>query len=85
MSKAMRLFALVAGTSFLVAGVIHPSMFISGYEPQQAFIAESSIAIMLLVAFGLTWIWPAQRRDGSGASGRKQGKEHDHAAAVRTS
>lgn len=62
MSKTIRLFLLVEGTSFLVAGLIHRSVFISGYEPRQASIAESSIAIVLLVAFGLTWIWPAQTR-----------------------
>jgi hypothetical protein len=62
MSKTIRLFLLVEGTSFLVAGLIHRSVFTSGNEPRQASIAESSFAIVLLVAFGLTWIWPAQTR-----------------------
>jgi hypothetical protein len=50
------------GTSFLVAGVIHRSVFIYRYEPRQASLVECSLAIVLLVAFGLTWIWPAQTR-----------------------
>jgi hypothetical protein len=51
MSRAMRRFLLMEGTSFLVAGLIHRSVFMSGYEPRRAPIAERSIAIVLLVAF----------------------------------
>jgi hypothetical protein len=59
---AIRLFLLVEGASFLTAGLIHRGMFISGYAHQQASIAETSIAIVLLAGLGLTWIWPAHTR-----------------------
>jgi len=62
MRTTIRLFLLVEGASFLAAGLIHRGVFISGYAHQQASIAEMSIALMLLVGFALTWIWPAQTR-----------------------
>jgi hypothetical protein len=62
MRVAIRLFLLVEGASFLTAGLIHRGMFISGYAHQQASIAETSIAIVLLAGLALTWIWPARTR-----------------------
>jgi hypothetical protein len=62
MRQTIRLFLLVEGASFLAAGLIHRGVFISGYAHQQASIAETSIALVLLVGFTLTWIWPAQTR-----------------------
>lgn len=62
MRTTIRLFLLIEGASFLVAGLIHRGVFIAGYAHQQASIAETTIAIALLVSFGLTWIWPAQTR-----------------------
>jgi hypothetical protein len=62
MRTAIRLFLLVEGASFLTAGLIHRGVFISGYAHQQASVAETTIAIVLLAGLGLTWIWPAHTR-----------------------
>jgi hypothetical protein len=62
MRTAIRLFLLVEGASFLAAGLIHRGVFITGYAHQQASIAETTIAIVLLAGLGLTWIWPAHTR-----------------------
>ena len=37
-------------------------MFIDGYEHPQAAIAETVIAVVLLVGLGLTWVWPVRTR-----------------------
>jgi hypothetical protein len=62
MRTTIRLFLLIEGASFLVAGLIHRGVFITGYAHQQASIAETTIAIVLLVGLGLTWIRPTQTR-----------------------
>jgi hypothetical protein len=62
MRTTIRLFLLVECASFFAAGLIHRGVFINGYAHQQASIAETSIACVLLVGFGLTWIWAAQTR-----------------------
>jgi hypothetical protein len=62
MRTTIRLFLFIEGASFLAAGLIHRGMFIIGYAHQQASIAETSIAIVLLIGLGLTWIWPGQTR-----------------------
>jgi hypothetical protein len=62
MRTTIRLFLLIEGASFLAAGLIHRGLFITGYAHEQASIAETSIAVALLVGFGLTWLWPAQTR-----------------------
>jgi hypothetical protein len=62
MRATIRLFLLIEGVSFLAAGLIHRGVLISGDAHQQASIAETSIAVVLLVGFGLTWIWPAHTR-----------------------
>src|SRR5262245_34056663 len=62
MRTAIRLFLLIEGVSFLAAGLIHRGVFITGYAHQQASIAETTIAVVLLIGLGLTWIWPRQTR-----------------------
>jgi hypothetical protein len=62
MRTTIRLFLLIEGASFFAAGLIHRGAFISGYAHQQASIAETSIAIVLLIGLGLPWIWPGQTR-----------------------
>ena len=62
MRTTIRLFLLVEGASFLAAGLIHRGVIFGGYTHQQASIAEATIAIVLLVGLGLTWIWPGQTR-----------------------
>jgi hypothetical protein len=62
MRTTIRLFLLIEGASFLAAGLIHRGALITGYAHQQASIAETTIALVLLVGLGLTWLWPAQTR-----------------------
>jgi hypothetical protein len=62
MRTAIRLFLLIEGVCFLAAGLIHRGVFITGYAHQQASIAETTIAVVLLLSLGLTWIWPGQTR-----------------------
>jgi hypothetical protein len=60
--KNMSMFLFLEGTCFAVAGLIHGGVLLTGFQHQAASIAESSIAIVLLVGFGLTQTWPARRR-----------------------
>ncbi len=62
MRQTIRLFLLFQGASFVIAGLIHRGMLIGNYQHPQAATAESTIAAVLLVAFGLTWLWPARTR-----------------------
>jgi FtsH-binding integral membrane protein len=62
MRQTIRLFLLLEGASFAVAGMVHSGMLVSGYAHQQASIAESSIAVVLLLGFVLTWVLPAWTR-----------------------
>ena len=62
MRQTIRLFLLFQGASFAIAGLIHRGMLIGNYQHPQAATAESTIAVVLLVAFGLTWLWPARTR-----------------------
>jgi hypothetical protein len=62
MRQTIRRFLLFEGASFLVAGLVHRGVLVNGYEHREAAIAESVIAVVLLVGFGLTWIWPARTR-----------------------
>ncbi len=62
MRQTIRLFLLVEGASFLLASLIHRGLLIAGYAHQAASIAETVIAVVLLVGLGLTWLWPARTR-----------------------
>jgi hypothetical protein len=62
MRTTIRLFLLIEGVSFLAAGLVHRGVFFSGYAHQQASIAETTIAVVLLIGLCLTWVWPAQTR-----------------------
>lgn len=62
MRTTIRLFLLIEGLSFLAAGLVHRGVLITGYAHQQASIAETTIAVVLLIGLGLTWIWPTQTR-----------------------
>jgi hypothetical protein len=62
MRTTIRLFLLIEGASFLAAGLIHRGVFLTGDAHQYASIAETIIALVLLVGLGLTWIWPTHTR-----------------------
>jgi hypothetical protein len=59
MRQPVRLFLLIETVSFIIAGAIHSGAFVAVDTHYQAAIAESVIGVVLLVGFGLTWIWPA--------------------------
>ena len=62
MRQTIRIFLLFEAATFVAASLIHSGALISGYEHQQARIAEGVIGIVLLVGAGLTWIRPAWTR-----------------------
>jgi hypothetical protein len=62
MRQKIRIFLLFEAVTFVVASLIHSGALISGYEHQQARIAEGVIAIVLLVGAAMTWIRPAWMR-----------------------
>jgi hypothetical protein len=68
MRQTIRLFLLLAGISFVVAGLVHFGVLLEGYAHRQAALAESTIALVLLISYGLTWVWPTRtHRIGIGA------------------
>ena len=60
--KALRLFLLFEGASFLIAGLIHLGLLVAGYQHQAASIAERTLAAVLFIGLALTWVWPARTR-----------------------
>lgn len=62
MRQVIRLFLLIEGVSFAVAGSVHFGVLTAGDKHQQAAIAESTIALVLLIGYAFTWVWPAQTR-----------------------
>lgn len=50
---------LFEAATFIIASLIHFGVFLGGYEHREAAIAEGVIAVVLLIALGLTWIRPA--------------------------
>jgi hypothetical protein len=62
MRQTIRLFLLLEGASFVLAGLVHFGVLARGYEHGSAAIAESVIGAVLLIALGLTWALPASTR-----------------------
>src|SRR5207248_5342746 len=62
MQHTLRLFLLVEGASFVLAGLVHFGVLARGYEHGSAAIAESVIGAVLLIALTLTWVLPAWTR-----------------------
>jgi hypothetical protein len=62
MRRTIRLFLLLEGVSFVTAGLVHFGVLTDVDQDPQAATAESTIAAVLLVGFGLTWVWPARAR-----------------------
>jgi hypothetical protein len=61
-TQLVRFLLLVEAACFAVASLIHSGRLIQGYQHPEARIAESVIAIVLLVGLVLTWIVPARVR-----------------------
>ena len=60
MRKTIRLFLLLEGVSFLIAAAIHSGLMTTVDRNQGATIAESTIGVVLLIGYGLSWLWSAQ-------------------------
>jgi hypothetical protein len=56
MPRTIRLFLLFEAVTFVLAALIHFGVVIHGYEHEKAGIAESVIAVVLLMGYALTWI-----------------------------
>jgi hypothetical protein len=63
MTQRIRLFLLVEAAAFIAAASIHFRVLVSGYEHQKAGIAESVIAVVLLVGLAWTWVRPASAHE----------------------
>ena len=61
MRQTIRLFLLLEGASFALAGLVHFGVLARGYEHGAAGIAESVIGAVLLMALGLSWSCPHRR------------------------
>jgi hypothetical protein len=53
---AIRRFLLFEAATFVVAASVHFGVLIEGYEHQKAAVAESVIAVVLLIGLTLTWV-----------------------------
>jgi len=60
--QMVRVILLIEAVAFLIAGAIHSGLFVFIDTHRQAAIAESIIGIVLLIGFGLSWVWSAQTR-----------------------
>ncbi|MGH2377689.1 MAG: hypothetical protein ACRDGT_04370 [Candidatus Limnocylindria bacterium] len=68
--RKIRLFMLAEGVTFATVALVHAGVIPVGSLDPIASIAESVIAVVLLAAFGLTFISPARARAaGLGAQG----------------
>jgi hypothetical protein len=61
-TRTIRLFMFVEAVAFLAAASTHFGLLINEYEHQKAGIAESVIAVVLLVGLALTWVRPSLTR-----------------------
>ena len=58
MTQPVRLFLIVEALALFAASLIHRGLLIGGYEHREARIAETVIAVVLLVGLACTWIGP---------------------------
>lgn len=54
--SAIRLFLLFEAATFVAAAQVHYGILIHGYEHQEAGVAESVIAVVLLAGLAATWV-----------------------------
>jgi hypothetical protein len=62
MRHTIRLFLLLEGATFVTAGLVHFGVLTHLDRDPQAARAESTIAAVLLLGFGLSWVWPSRTR-----------------------
>ena len=54
MTRTIRLFLLLEAAAFVAAASVHFSLVIAGYEHQKAGVAESVIAVVLILGLAVT-------------------------------
>lgn len=62
MRQPIRVLLLVEAAAFAAAALAHSGVLVHGHEHQQARVAESLTALVLLAGFVLSWIHPAWTR-----------------------
>ena len=62
MPRTVRYFLLGEAATFVIAAAIHAGLLITGYEHREARIAESLIALVLLVGLTIAWVRPPWTR-----------------------
>jgi hypothetical protein len=62
MMQAIRFWMSLEGAAFITAALIHFGPLIQGYEHEKASIAESVIAVVLVIGLALTWMMPRSTR-----------------------
>jgi hypothetical protein len=68
--QPIRVFLLIEAAAFAAAALAHAGVLVPGYQHQQARIAESLTALVLLAALVLSWLRSAwARRAGIVAQG----------------
>jgi hypothetical protein len=60
--QPVRVFLLVETAAFAAAALAHSGVLVHGYQHQQARVAESVTALVLLAGLVLSWIRPAWTR-----------------------
>jgi hypothetical protein len=60
MREATRLVVGLEAITFIAAALVHSGLLTDGYEHQKAAIAESVIAVVLVLGFAFSWILPAR-------------------------
>jgi len=60
--QPIRVFLLVEAAAFAAAALAHSGVLVHGYQHQQARIAESLTALVLLAGYALSWIRPGWTR-----------------------
>lgn len=62
MNRTVRYLLAIEGAVFLVAALVHFEVLFGGYGHRRAGIAESVLALVLLVALAATWLRPRWTR-----------------------
>jgi hypothetical protein len=60
--RAIRLFVLIEGLSFVTAALTHFGVLMGGYRHHPAGVAEAVIGTVLLIGLALTYFFPAAVR-----------------------
>jgi hypothetical protein len=62
-TRQIRTLLFLESAAFAAAALVHSGVLIDGYEHDDARIAESVIAVVLLAGLAWSWVRPAQTRE----------------------